>query len=159
MTAVSTTSYVRVQATVAGLVNVVVNPAIDWFSSRHKGSQPLWAPDGLVINFVSTSLILSVLVAVFTGFGARHEQRTGRLEGSASAPRWLARLTPRPWLLGLIFGAAAAALAVRASWVLHIAGVSTVSLGWLMAVKAVYCGVLGFVVARWVILRELIAPK
>ena len=72
-------------------------------------------------------------------------------------PRRLARLTARPWLLGLIFGAAAAALVVAAFWLLHVVGVSTLSLGWLMAVKAVYCGVLGFVVARWVILRQLLS--
>lgn len=157
MAAVSTASYVRVQATVAAVVNVVVNPAIDWMSGRHKGPQPLWAPDGLVVNFMVTSLILSVLVALFAGFGARREQRTGRLEGSVAAPRWLARLTGRAWLLGLIFGVVAAATAVTASWLLDVAGVSTVSLGWLMTVKAVYCGALGFGVARWVILRQLIS--
>ncbi|MFZ0835391.1 MAG: hypothetical protein WAM92_20425 [Mycobacterium sp.] len=96
MAAVSTNSYVRVQATVAGLVN-------------------------------------------------------------PSAPGWLARMTGRAWLLGLIFGAVAAAAAVAASWLLDIAGVSTVPLGWLMTVKAVYSGVLGFVVARWVILRQLVS--
>jgi hypothetical protein len=50
-------------------------------------------------------------------------------------------------------------LAVAASWLLRTAGVSTVSLGWLMAVKAGYCGVLGFAVARWVILRQFLSPK
>ena len=157
MAAVATASYVRVQATVAALVNVVVNPAIDWMSGRHKGPQPLWAPDGLVGNFVVTSLILSVLVALFAGLGARREQRTGRFEGRPAAPRWLARLTGRAWLLGLIFGVVAAGLAVTVSWLLDTVGVSTVSLGWLMATKAVYCGVLGFVVARWVILRQLVS--
>lgn len=154
MAAVSASSYVRVQATVAALINVVVNPAIDWFFSRRKGPQPLWAPDGLVINFVTTSLILSVLVAVFAGFGVRHELRAGRLTGSAPQPQWLTRLTARPWLFGLIFGAVAAALVVAILWLLHVVGVSTLSLGWLMAVKAVYCGTLAFVVARWVILRQ-----
>lgn len=98
-------------------------------------------------------------MALFAGFGVRHEQRTGRLEGNPPAPRWLARLTGRAWLLGLIFGVVAAGSAVTASWLLRTAGVSTVSLGWLMAVKAGYCGVLGFAVARWVILRQFLSPK
>src|SRR5262249_7200355 len=165
MAASSAAAYIRVQASVAAMVNVVINPAIDWLSSRHKAAQPVWGADGLVTNFVVTSLILSLLVAVFTGYGVRREVRAGRIalhDGSVSAPRWLNRLTARPWLLGLMFGAAGSALTVVSFWLLHSFGVSTLSLGWLMVIKAAYCGVLAFVVARWVILRQLavaVVPK
>lgn len=135
-------SYVRVQATIAGVVNAVVNPAIDWLSSRRKGPQSVWAPDGLVVNFVITSLIVSILVALFAGLGVRRELRAGRPIRHA-------------WVLGLLFGTAASALVIAAFWAAHAIGVTTMSPGWLMTVKGVYCGVLGFLVARVVILRQL----
>lgn len=145
-------SYVRTQATVAGAVNFVVNPAIDWIAMRHKGPQPVWGASGLVVNFAVTSLILSTLVGIFVAMGARRERRAGRLEHHPGvAPRWL----PQPgWLAGLTVGAAAAVLVVAVSWLLHQAGVTTLKLPGLMLVKAVYSGVLGFTVARWVILRQ-----
>ncbi len=148
--------YIRAQAAVAGLVNLVVNPAIDWLSSRHKGAQPIWGADGLVVNFVITSLILSTLVGVFAAWGVRREVRAGRLLSGNASSRWLHRLPTRGWLAGLTLGAAAAAVVIAVFWALHALGVTTLTLVALMAVKALYCGVLGFLVARWVILRQLV---
>ncbi|WP_275571938.1 hypothetical protein [Mycolicibacterium vanbaalenii] len=94
--------YLRTQATIAGLVNLVLNPAIDWLTSRHKPPQPVWGVDGLVVNFVITSLILSTLVGAFAAGGCA--ARRGRA-GSARAADVAARLAdgvggwarPRPW--------------------------------------------------------------
>lgn len=142
--------YIRTQAAVAGLINFVVNPAIDWLSSRQRGAQPIWGADGLVVNFVITSLILSTLVGLFSALGAR--RLAG--DGSATPRRWLRRLPRRGWLAGLVLGAGAAAVVIALFWALHALGVTTLTLVALMIVKALYCGVLGFLVARWVILRE-----
>ncbi|AFM15442.1 hypothetical protein Mycch_0624 [Mycolicibacterium chubuense NBB4] len=147
--------YVRAQATIASLVNVVVNPGIDWLSSRHEGPQTIWAADGVVVNFAITSLILSSLVGAFAAYGARRKIRLGQLAGAAAGPR---RLPYRGWLAGLVLGAVAAALVIVACRLLDVAGVVTVSLMPLLAAKAVYSGVLGFVVARSVILRQLGRP-
>lgn len=141
--------YVRMQATGAGAVNFVVNPAIEWLSSRHRAPQPVWGFDGLVLNFVITSLILSTLVGLFVSLGARSLDD----DGTVSPRPWLRRLSRHGWLAGLALGAVAAVAAIAASWMAHAAGVTTVSLPSLLAVKAVYCGLLGFLVARWVILR------
>lgn len=158
MAAVAAADYVRVQASVAALVNVAINPVIDWLSHRGKGALPVWSSDGLVVNFVATSLILSVLVALFATFGVRHELRTRRItvtDDSVSAPRWLTRLPGTGWLLGVLFGTAAALFVVAAAALLHTADVTTLSLGWLLAVKAAFAGGLAFLVARWVIVRQL----
>jgi hypothetical protein len=48
-------------------------------------------------------------------------------------------------------GAAAAVAASAAAWLLQAVGVATASLTALMLVKAVYSGVLGYLVAAWVI--------
>lgn len=139
--------YVRTQATVAGVINLVLNPAIDWLTNRGEPAQPVWGVEGLVVNFVITSVILSTLVGAFAAWGVRREARAGRLE--------LRHGARRGWLTGLGLGAAAGALTVAAAWLLQAVGVTTASLAALMLVKAVYCGVLGFLVARWVILRSV----
>ena len=156
MTVPTAAGYTRVQATVAGLINFVVNPAIDWLSSRHKGPQPIWSADGLVVNFVITSLILSTLVGVFAAWGVRRQICAGRLRPShASSSRWLHRLPRRGWLAGLALGAAAAMVVIALFWASHALGVTTWPLVVLMAVKALYCGLLGFLVARWTVVRGL----
>ncbi len=141
----------------AGLINAVVNPAIDWASGN--GDRPIWAKDGLVINFVATSVILSVLVAAFTAFGLHHALRAGRVQAddTVTASSLLGCLPRRGWLLGLVVGAAAALVAASMLALLHAVGVATFSLTELLLVKAFYCGVLGFLVARWTILRALLA--
>ncbi|BBX18858.1 hypothetical protein CRI77_01745 [Mycolicibacterium duvalii] len=149
MAAPSTTvgGYARTQATVAGVVNMVLNPAIDWLTNRGKPAQPVWGLDGLVVNFVITSLILSTLVGAFAAWGVRREARAGRLDLTGA---------PRPgWLTGLGLGTMAAALTVAVAWLLHSVGVTTASLWWLLAIKAVFAGTLGFVVARRVIQAHL----
>jgi hypothetical protein len=135
--------YLRTQATIAGLVNLVLNPAVDWLTSRHKPAQPVWGVEGLVVNFVITSLILSTLVGAFAAWGVRREARAGRLSAR--------RTSQRGWLTGLGLGAAAAVVSVAAAWLLQAVGVATASLTALMLVKAVYSGVLGYLVAAWVI--------
>ncbi|QZY46961.1 hypothetical protein K5L12_04165 [Mycolicibacterium austroafricanum] len=139
--------YLRTQATIAGLVNLVLNPAIDWLTSRHKPVQPVWGVNGLVVNFVITSLILATLVGAFAARGVRREARAGRL-GVRRPPQ-------RGWLTGLGLGAAAAAVSVAVAWLLQTVGVATASLTALMLVKAVYSGVLGYLVAGWVIRKHV----
>ena len=155
-------AYVRVQATVAGLVNAGLNPLLEWLLNREKGFQPLWGSAGAVVNLVVTSMILSVLVALFAARGVRHELAAGRLRadgGSSRIRRPLLRLPRRGWLAGLVLGAAAAAVVVAVCWLLDLLGVSGLTLNQMIVVKAVYCGLLGFAVARWIILRQLAAGR
>lgn len=146
-TPTATGTYVRTQATAAGLINLVLNPAIDWLTARHRPAQPVWGVEGLVINFAVTSVILSTLVGAFAAWGVRREARAGRLDLTGA---------PRPgWLTGFGLGAMAAALVVAVAWLLHTVGITTASLWWLLASKAVFAGTLGFLVARRVIRAQL----
>jgi hypothetical protein len=151
-------TYVRVQATVAGLVNAGLNPLFEWLLNRDKGYQPLWGSAGAVVNLVVTSIILSLLVALFAARGARHELSAGRMRadgGSVRMRRPLSRLPRHGWLLGLLLGAAAAVVVVVACWLLDLLGVSGLTLSQMLVLKAAYCGLLGFGVARWTIFRQL----
>lgn len=141
--------YVRGQAVVTGLVNAVINPLIEWSSRRGKGCQPLWGSEGAVVNLVVTSIVLSVLVAIITGYGA------WRRPAAQQVPMgWFTRLPGCSWHLGLLLGVGAAAGIVVAALLLGLLGLTCVGLTQMLVFKAVYCGVLGFAVARWTILRQ-----
>jgi hypothetical protein len=148
--------YVRNQAVAAGLVNLVLNPAIEWVLNRGKGFQPLWGSDGVVVNMAVTSVILSALVASFAARGVHHELARGRIS-MVPAPRALLRLPTRASRLGLLLGVGAAVAVTVVFWLLHVAGGSGLSFAALLALKAGYCGALGFLVARVTMLR-LLAP-
>lgn len=82
------------------------------------GIQPLSA---VVVNLVITSVVMCVLVAVFARRGAGH---------------------------GVRFGFAAAAVVVAVGIVVAGLGVVAIPFRALLLIKAAYCGVLAFMVAR-----------
>lgn len=157
MVGTTATTYVRTQAAAAALVNAVLNPLIESVLNHQKGFQPFAGSDGVIVNMALTSIILSVLVALFAARGAHHKLAAGgiaagRLIGST---RLLMRLPGRAGWLGLVLGLGAAAVVGITLWLLDLAGVSGVPFFVLLIFKAVYCGLLGFAVARWTILRQL----
>lgn len=155
----SMTSYVRRQATIAAIFNVVLNPLIAWLGHRGTASLPLGGSNGIAVDLAVTSLVLSLLVALFMTRGLREQLEAGHVTTSDGAPRvegWLARLPGRGWVLGLLLGGAAAVVAVVACGLLVLVGVSEVSLGAYLVLKALYCGLLGYLVARWVLLRQVL---
>jgi hypothetical protein len=158
MTGTSAAGYVRSQAIGAALVNAVLNPVIEWVLNRAKGFQPLWGDDGVVVNMAITSVILSVLVALFAARGVRHEVAIGRLTEDRTVRHPLRWLPRRAGWIGLLFGVVAAVAVALVCWLLARAGVNGLSFAGLLILKALYCGALGFVVARCTIVRLLSHP-
>lgn len=147
-------SYVRGQTVAAALINAVLNPLIEWVLNPRKGFQTFWGSDGVVLNMVLTSIILSVLVALFTARGVHHQLAAGRIATMRVAPA-LARLPGRAGVLGLLLGAGAAMAVVLVFWLLHVIGVAGIPFWGLLVLKAGYCGVLGGFVAWCIMLRLL----
>ena len=152
-------AYIRSQSVGAALANVVLNPLIEWVLNRQKGFQPFLGNDGVAINMALTSIILSVLVALFAARGVRHKVAVGGLSADdmVRTSQLLRRTPARAGWFGLTLGVAAAAAVAVALWLLDSAGVSGMSFTGLLLFKAVYCGVLGFGVTRWTIRRQLAA--
>lgn len=151
-------SYIRTQATVAAIFNAVLNPLFGWLSNKGTDFMPLWASDGIARATATSTIILSLLVALFTAHGANHELNAGRISthgGTPEAGRLLSRLPRRGSLLGLLLGVGVALLVTLVFWLLHLLGVSGLSLPVFLVFIGVYGGSLGFLVARWVILRQL----
>lgn len=153
-----TSAYVRDQAVGAALVNAALNPLIEWGLNRSKGFQPFWGSGGVVVNIVLTSIILSVLVALFAARGVHHQLAAGRITPMGVPPA-LARLPGRAGWLGLLLGVSAAMAAVLVFWVLDAIGVAGMPFWGLLVLKAGYCGVLGGVVAWCTMLRLLGHPR
>ncbi len=102
-----------------GLINAAVNPLLEALVNR-GGVQPLSA---VVVNLVITSIVMCVLVAVFARRGASHGVRFG-------------------------FAAAAVVVVVVVGIVAAGMGVAAIPFRTLLLIKAAYCGVLAFMVAR-----------
>lgn len=154
----SVVSYIRKQGAIAAIINVVVNPLLAWLTHRGMSFVPLTGSSGVMVDVALTSVLLSLLVALFTTPAMRRDLRNQRVtvtEGSPPARRWLGQLPARAWSLGLLLGLGAACAVTLAFWLLDALGLSGLSFAEFVAFKAGYTGLLAFVVTRWVILRQL----
>jgi len=154
----SMTSYIRMQGTIAAILNVVINSLISWLSHRPTGFVPLTGSGSMVIDVFVTSIVLSVLVSLFVSKGVRRDLDAGRVrtaDGPPGAGRVLSRLSARWWALGLMLGLGVAVVATVVLLLLGVLGLSGLSLAGFVAFMAVYTGLLGYVMTRWVILRQL----
>ena len=100
-----------------GLINAAINPLLEALINR-GGFQPLSV---VAVNMAITSIVMSVLVALFARRGAGH---------------------------GLRYGVAGIAAVAAAGALLAGIGVAGMPFGMLLIVRAVYCGLLAFLVAR-----------
>lgn len=154
----SVTAYIRSQGACAAVINAIVNPALAWAINRKMGYVPL---SDIASDAALTSVVLSLLVALFVTAGVRRDFKAGRVNaanGEACAGRLLLRLPGRAWALGSVLGLGAALVFIPPALALfRLLGISGLSLPRFALCKAVYAGVLGFAVTRWVILRQ--APR
>ncbi|MFJ3249269.1 hypothetical protein ACIP6V_08245 [Streptomyces sp. NPDC088770] len=152
------TSYIRTQGTIAAIINVVVNSLITWLSHHPAGFVPLTGNGSMVIDVFITSIVLPLLVSLFVSKGVRREFDSGRLgvtDASPGAGRVLSRLPARWWVFGLLWGVPVAVVAVVVLWLLGALGWSGLPLPGFVAFMAVYTGLFGYAMTRWVILRQL----
>ena len=140
------------------MINMVVNPAIAWLGNRQMNFMPLWGGNSIVVDTAVTSIILTLLVSLFITSGVRQALHTGRLQagGVPRAGSLLSHLPKRAWSLGLLLGLAIACVLTPLTFGLFYAlGFSGLPFAWFALFKAVYTALLGFVLTRWVVLRQL----
>jgi hypothetical protein len=156
----SVSVYIRTQGIYAATVNVVLNPVLAWLGNREMEFMPLSGGHSIVIDTAVTSVLLSLLVALFAASGLHRDLRAGRVttsNGFSRQGRLLARLPSRAWALGLMLGfGIAVVLASLTLAVFHLLGIPGIPFLEFALIKAVYTGLLGFIVTRWVILRQLL---
>jgi hypothetical protein len=153
-------AYIRRQGMICALINVVLNPVVAWLAYGQMDFVPLWGRNSIVVDTAVTSVVLALLVTLFTTTGLRQALHAGRLraaDGCPRAGRLLSRLPGRAWSLGLLLGLGIAGVFTPLTYGLFQAfGFPGLPWSWFALFKAMYTGPLGFVVTRWVILRQLL---
>jgi len=102
-------SYIRTQGMLCAVINVVINPVVVWLMYRQLDYAPLWGRNSIVVDTALTSVILSLLVTLFTTTGLRRALQTGRVRATDGFPRaggLLSHLPRQTWSLGLLLGLA-----------------------------------------------------
>ena len=142
------------------LINIILNPVVAWLGNRQMGFMPLWGGNSIVFDTAVTSIVLSLLVTLFTTSGVRQALLAGRIKTTDGFPRTgylLSRLPKQAWSLGLLLGLGiACVLAPLIFGLLNTLGFSGLPFAGFAFLKAMYTGTLGFVVTRWVVLRQVI---
>lgn len=153
-------SYMRTQGLICALINIILNPVVAWLGNRQMGFMPLWGGNSIVFDTAVTSIVLSLLVTLFTTSGVRQALLAGRIKTTDGFPRTgylLSCLPKQSWSFGLLLGIGiACALAPLTFGLLHTLGFSGLPFAGFAFFKAMYTGPLGFVVTRWVVLRQVI---
>jgi len=152
--------YIRTQGITAAIINAVLNPVLAWLVNRKMEFIPLSGGHSIVTDTAVTSVLLSLLVALFVTSGVHRDLKAGRVtatSGFSRKGRLLSRLPSQAWALGLVIGFGIAFVLIPLTLGLfHLIGVTGLSFVGFALFKAVYTGLLGFVVTRWVILRQLL---
>jgi hypothetical protein len=152
-------AYIRTQGINCAVSNLVLNPVIAWLGNRQMEFVPLRGDNSIVADTAVTCIVLSLLVALFMAAGVRRELLAGSLEITAGSPRGgrvLSLLPRQAWALGLLLGVGVACVLTPLTfWLFHAFGFSGLAFGWFALFKAIYTPVMGYIIARWVILRQL----
>lgn len=155
----SVKSYIRTQEIGPVIGNILCNSLLAWLGNRKMESVTLFGDHSIVIDTIITSVIASLLVTLFASSGVYRDLKAGRIEIPVNIPRTksiLFRLPRNPWSLGLILGAGIAVVLVALTLaVFRLFNIPGITFREFLAFKVVYTGLLGFVVARWTILRQL----
>ena len=153
-------SYIRTQGMTCAVINAVLNPVVAWLGNRQMDFMPLWGRNSIVVDTAVTSIVLSLLVALFVTAGVYRDLKAGRVGGTNGFSwkgRLLSRLPSQAWALGLMFGfSIAIVLTPLTLGLFHLIGITGLSFAAFALFKTVYTGLLAFVVTRWVILRQLL---
>jgi hypothetical protein len=152
--------YIRSQGIGAAVGNIVLNPAFAWLSNREMAFTPLTGGGSIIVDTAITSVIMPLVVALFVASGTRREIAAGRIgtfDGCSPGFRLLSWLPRQGWALGLSIGGGVALVVTPLFFILFsVLGIVGLPFVGFALFKAVWTPLVAFVVARWVVLRQLL---
>ena len=156
-------TYIRSQGVACAVINAVLNPAMAWLGNRQMAFMPLSGDNGIAVDTAVTSIVLSLLVSLFVTPAVRRELNAGQLTVGEAVPREgrvLSRLPVQAWAVGLLIGIVAAIILTPLIFgVFHMMGAAGLPFAAFALLKATYTPALGYLVTRWVILRQVMVYR
>jgi hypothetical protein len=153
-------SYIRSQGIGAAVGNMILNPAFAWLGNRELASTPLTGGGSIIVDTAITSVIMAFVVTLFVASGTRREIAAGRIanaDGFSPGLGLLSRLPRQGWALGFTIGVGVALVVTPLTFMLFsLLGVAGLPFVGFALFKAVWTPLVAFVVARWVVLRQLL---
>ncbi|MFZ5864839.1 MAG: hypothetical protein ACOYXY_03065 [Thermodesulfobacteriota bacterium] len=153
-------AYIRSQGIGAAVGNIVLNPAFAWLSNREMASTPLTGGGSIIVDTAITSVIMPLVVTLFVASGTRREIAAGRIsnfDGLFPGLGLLSWLPRQGWALGLTIGVGVALVVTPLIFILFsVLGIAGLPFAAFALFKAVWTPLVAFVVARWVVLRQLL---
>jgi hypothetical protein len=153
-------SYIRSQGIGAAVGNMLLNPAFAWLGNRELAFTPLTGGSSIIVDTAVTSVIMSLVVTLFVASGTRREIAAGRIvnyDGFSQGLGLLSWLPRKGWALGLAIGVGAALVITPLIFILfRLLGLAGLPFVGFALFKAVWTPLVAFVVARWVVLCQLL---
>ena len=151
-------SFIRKAGLMAGSCNIVLNSIFSWLGNMSRADVQ---QGSAAVDTVITSMVMSLLMTLFISADTKRALKAGTIALSVpdhGTGRLLRRLPARPWKLGLLLGLGVALVLTSCMMgIFFLFGVTALSFFAFLSIKVVYSMLLGYAVARWVILRQLIA--
>jgi hypothetical protein len=151
-------NFIRKAGLIAGCCNIVLNSLFSWLGNLSMADVQ---QGSATVDTVITSMVMSLLMTLFISADTRRALKAGTIAlfvPAQGSGRLLRRLPARPWKLGLLVGLAVAVVLTSCIMgIFFLFGITSLSFFAFLSIKVVYSMLFGYAVARWVILRQLIA--
>lgn len=150
----ATRRYLRTEMVVAAVISAVLSGVFVLLLFGGRDPVPVHGWDGLIVDAVPQGLMIALMSSLIPTLLARRRVAAGAVRPSGGTHRWPRNMVVRSGMIAIAAGLLSGVL----HWMVLPAGGDAWRFGAVLAMKIVYGGVLGAVVARIAVLAALADP-
>ena len=147
----------RKNGMIAGICNLVLNPAFAWLGNREMHDVPMFP--AIILDTGITCVIMTLLISLFVSADTKRAVESETIKATeyvSRRTRALTHLPARPWHFGITLGCIIAFLAIPCLMLAaHFLDMTSLSFFHFALLKAVYTPPVAYIVTHCVILRQL----